>query len=202
MEQCTQRKRFRWCQLANDIGTDSLQTALTTGDLIRKWTKDGRNYFYYKTNQRIIHFYPVISALYEVMKDTCIPAGNSIDAVVDLEIYYQKGHEYNLKRMMESMKMSLDYYSTHFSPYQYKHIRIVEFPRYRTFAQSLPGIIPFSEAIGFMMDIDDKKDVDMAFFITAHEVAHQWWGLQLGAMGSNMIWKVGVFRLMVLKRNS
>ena len=124
------------------------------------------------------------------MKDTCIPAGNSIDAVVDLEIYYQKGHEYNLKRMMESMKMSLDYYSTHFSPYQYKHIRIVEFPRYRTFAQSLPGIIPFSEAIGFMMDIDDKKDVDMAFFITAHEVAHQWWGLQLEAanvQGQNMI---------------
>lgn len=172
------------------IGTDSLQTALTTGDLKRKWTKDGRNYFYYKTNQRIIHFYPVVSARYEVMKDTCIPTGNAIDAVVDLEIYYQKGHEYNLKRMMESMKMSLDYYSTHFSPYQYKHIRIVEFPRYRTFAQSLPGIIPFSEAIGFMMDIDDKKDVDMAFFITAHEVAHQWWGLQLEAanvQGQNMI---------------
>jgi ABC-2 type transport system permease protein len=41
-----------------------------------------------------------------------------------------------------------------------------------------------------MMDIDDKKDVDMAFFITAHEVAHQWWGLQLEAanvQGQNMI---------------
>jgi aminopeptidase N len=66
----------------------------------------------------------------------------------------------------------------------------VEFPRYRTFAQSLPGIIPFSEAIGFVMDIDDEKDVDMAFYITAHEVAHQWWGLQLEAanvQGQNMI---------------
>ncbi|MDT4848493.1 Peptidase family M1 domain protein [compost metagenome] len=86
--------------------------------------------------------------------------------------------------------MSLDYYSTHFSPYQYKHIRIVEFPRYRTFAQSLPGIIPFSEASGFVMDIRDEKDVDMAFYITAHEVAHQWWGLQLEAanvQGQHMI---------------
>ena len=40
------------------------------------------------------------------------------------------------------------------------------------------------------MDIDDEKDVDMAFYVTAHEVAHQWWGLQVEAanvQGQNMI---------------
>jgi aminopeptidase N len=92
--------------------------------------------------------------------------------------------------MMASMKMSLDYYSANFSPYQYKQVRIVEFPRYQSFAQSLPTIIPFSEASGFVMNIDDDKDVDMTFYITAHEVAHQWWGLQLEAanvQGQNMI---------------
>ncbi|MEA5403326.1 M1 family aminopeptidase [Arcicella sp. DC2W] len=172
------------------ISTESPQTALTSGDLVAKWNADGRNYFHYKTNQRIINFYPIVSGQYEVMRDSSIPLGNTSNKPVDLEIYYQKGHEYNLKRMMESMKMSLDYYSKHFSPYQYKQLRIVEFPRYRTFAQSLPGIIPFSEAIGFVMDIDDEKDVDMAFYVTAHEVAHQWWGLQLEAanvQGQNMI---------------
>lgn len=172
------------------ISTEAPQTALTSGDLVAKWNTNGRNYFHYKTNQLIIHFYPVVSGNYELIKDTFIPSGNSTDDPVDLEIYYQKGHEYNLSRMMESMKMSLDYYSTHFSPYQYKQLRIVEFPRYRTFAQSLPGIIPFSEAIGFIMNIDDEKDVDMAFYITAHEVAHQWWGLQLEAanvQGQNLI---------------
>ena len=172
------------------ISTEAPQTALTSGDLLATWNSDGRNYFHYKTNQSIIHFYPIVSGHYEVMRDTSIPSGNTSKELVDLEIYYQKGHEYNLTRMMESMKMSLDYYSTHFSPYQYKQLRIVEFPRYRSFAQSLPGIIPFSEAIGFIMDIDDDKDVDMAFYITAHEVAHQWWGLQLEAanvQGQNMI---------------
>ena len=172
------------------IGTEAPQTALTSGDLVAKWNKHGRNYFHYKTDQRIINFYPVLSANYEIRRENCIPSGNSPDELVALEIYYQKGHEYNLNRMTESMKMSLDYYSTHFSPYQYKQLRIVEFPRYRTFAQSLPGIIPFSEAIGFVMDIHDEKDVDMAFFITAHEVAHQWWGMQLEAanvQGQNMI---------------
>lgn len=172
------------------IGTEAPQTALTSGDLVATWNKDGRNYFHYKTDRRIIHFYPIVSGHYEVRKATCIPSGNPPNELVALAIYYQKGHEYNLDRMMESMKMSLDYYSTHFSPYPYKQLRIVEFPRYRTFAQSLPGIIPFSEAIGFVMDIDDEKEVDMAFYITAHEVAHQWWGMQLEAanvQGQNMI---------------
>ncbi|MEJ5995170.1 M1 family aminopeptidase [Pedobacter sp. Du54] len=172
------------------IGTEAPQIALSSGDLVAKWNKDGRNYFHYKTNQQIINFYPIISGRYEVMRDTCIPLGNISKEPVDLEIYYHQGHEYNLKRMMESMKMSLNYYSKYFSPYQYKQLRIVEFPRYRSFAQSLPGIIPFSEAIGFVMDIDDQKDVDMAFYVTAHEVAHQWWGLQLEAanvQGQNMI---------------
>jgi len=172
------------------ISTEAKQTALTSGNLVAKWNKNGRNYFHYKTDQRIIHFYPIISAKYEISLDSCFPSDNPQRDKVDLEIYYQKGHEYNLHRMNESMKMSLDYYSTHFSPYQFKHLRIVEFPRYRKFAQSLPGIIPFSEASGFVMDIDDEEDVDMAFFITAHEVAHQWWGLQLEAanvQGQDMI---------------
>jgi hypothetical protein len=172
------------------ISTEAGQTALTSGDLVATWNTDDRNYFHFKTNQEIINFYPIVSAKYEVLRDTWKSKGNTNDELVDLEIYYQNGHENNLNRMMESMKMSLDYYSTNFSPYQYKHLRIVEFPRYQSFAQSLPGIIPFSEAIGFVMDIDDEKDVDMAFYITAHEVAHQWWGMQLEAanvQGQHMI---------------
>ncbi len=171
------------------ISTEAPQTALTAGYLVKEWSSDGRNYFHCKTNQQIIHFYPIVSAQYEVVKDS-FTKKDATGELVDLEIYYHKGHEYNLARMMESMKMSLDYYSAHFSPYPYNHLRIVEFPRYRAFAQSLPGIIPFSEALGFVMDIDDANDVDMAFYITAHELAHQWWGIQLEAanvQGQKMI---------------
>jgi hypothetical protein len=186
------------------LSTEAPQTALSSGDLVAQWGKDGRNFFHYKTKQQIINFYPIVSAEYEVIRDTWIPKNNPTAEHIDLEIYYQKGHEYNLQRMMASMKMSLDYYSTNFGPYQYKQLRIVEFPRYRTFAQSLPGIIPFSEAIGFVMDINDEKDVDMAFYITAHEVAHQWWGLQLEAanvQGQHMILEtlVQYAAMMVLK---
>ncbi|NNF33801.1 MAG: peptidase M1 [Saprospiraceae bacterium] len=172
------------------LSTESPQRAITTGNLVNEWSKDGRNYFHYLSDQDIINFYAIVSAEYEVEKDTWMDSHNTDGEVVGLEIYYHQGHEFNLDRMMESMKQSLEYYSNHFSPYQYKQLRIMEFPRNRQFAQSFPGAIPFSEAIGFIMDIDDDQDVDMVYYITAHEVAHQWWGMQLEAAnvsGRNMI---------------
>tara|TARA_B100000795_G_C22673636_1_gene388929 strand:+ start:319 stop:669 length:351 start_codon:yes stop_codon:yes gene_type:complete len=60
-------------------------------------------------------------------------------------------------------------------------MRILEFPCYSEFAQSFPGTVPFSEAIGFIINIDDEKDVVMAFYVTAHELAHQWFGMQIEA---------------------
>ncbi|WP_379981806.1 ABC transporter permease/M1 family aminopeptidase [Dokdonia ponticola] len=163
------------------IGTSKEQTALVPGNLLRKWSENNRNYFHYKTKKPIINFYAIVSAAYELKKDTWMASQDAISTPVDLEIYYHKAHDYNIDRMMASMKASLDYYSNNFSPYQYKQLRIMEFPRYAQFAQSFPGTIPFSESIGFMLDIDDEKDVDMAFYVTAHEIAHQWFGMQVEA---------------------
>ncbi len=163
------------------IGTDENQTAIAPGNLLKKWKENNRNYFHYKMDIEMIDFYSIVSAQYEVKKDTWLATSDTTAKPVDLEIYYNKEHNYNLDRMMESMKTSFDYYSTNFSPYQYQQMRIIEFPRYAEFAQSFPGIVPFSEAIGFVLDIDDKKDVDMAFYVTAHELAHQWFGMQVEA---------------------
>ncbi len=163
------------------IGTDIDQTAIAPGTLVKHWEDDNRSYFHYKMEQPMINFYSIVSARYEVMKDSWIAPNDSLKTPVDLEIYYHKGHEYNIDRMMSSMKLSFDYFSTNFSPYPYEQMRIMEFPRYAQFAQSFPTAVPFSEGIGFMLDIDDETDVDMAFYITAHELAHQWWGLQVVA---------------------
>jgi len=122
----------------------------------------------------MLNIYSFNSASYEVKKDTWKD--------VALEIYYHKGHEYNLDRMMAGMKASLDFNSKNFSPYQHKQLRIIEFPRtYGSFAQSYPNTIPFSESHGFIADVDDSDvgGIDFAFGVTSHEVAHQWWAHQV-----------------------
>ena len=84
--------------------------------------------------------------------------------------------------MMKGMKSALEYCSTQFSPYQHRQMRIVEFPRILgSFAQSFPNTVPFSEGVGFIADVDDSTKVgnDYHFYITAHEVAHQWFAHQV-----------------------
>jgi hypothetical protein len=160
------------------------QTAIAPGYLVKEWADNGRHYFHYKMDKPILNFYSFQSGRYNIKKDKW----NNIE----LEIYYHKGHEYNLNRIFNGMKKALQYYTTQFSPYQYRQVRIVEFPRYGTFAQSFPNNIPFSEGIGFIADVDDssKENVDYPFYVTAHEVAHQWFAHQvIGANveGSNML---------------
>ena len=157
------------------MSTSADQIAIAPGYLQKHWTEGDRGYYHYKMDKPILPFFSMVSARYEVERDVWVsPEGDS----VDLEIYYHKGHEYNLDRMMKAMKKSFDYYSENYSPYQYDQMRIMEFPRYSSFAQSFSNTVPFSEGIGFNLKIEED-DVDMAYYVTAHELAHQWWAHQV-----------------------
>lgn len=157
------------------MSTNADQIAIAPGYLQKEWEEGGRRYFHYKMDKPMLGFFSMVSARYNVQRDVWIgPEGDTID----LEIYYHEGHEYNLDRMMRSMKRSFDYFTKNFGPYQYRQMRIMEFPRYSTFAQSFANTVPFSEGIGFNLEIKED-DVDMAYYVTAHELAHQWWAHQV-----------------------
>jgi ABC-2 type transport system permease protein len=98
---------------------------------------------------------------------------------VDLAVYYAPGHEFNVDRMLAAMAESLTLFSKEFAPYQFRQARIVEFPAYAAFAQSYANTIPFSESIGFVQHWSNPTKIDVATYVTAHEIGHQWWGHQL-----------------------
>lgn len=174
-----------WIRFECKLSTKEGQTAIAPGYLQKEWKENDRHYFHYKMNAPILNFYAFLSAKYEIKKDKWIDPSDRSN-VVNIEIYYQKGHEYNIDRMIKGIKKSLDYYTKNFSPYQHKQVRILEFPRYATFAQSFPNTIPFSEGIGFVAKVNDEdpNEVDYPFYVTAHEVAHQWWAHQV--IGANV----------------
>ena len=173
-----------WINFECVVSTSGDQTAVAPGYLIKQWNENGRNFFHYKMDCKILNFYSFLSARYEVKRDKWMEP--STGKSVAIEIYYNKGHEYNLDRMIKGIKKSLDYYTQNFSPYQHRQVRILEFPRYATFAQSFPNTIPFSEGIGFIAKVNDKDplSIDYPFYVTAHEVAHQWWAHQV--IGGNV----------------
>jgi hypothetical protein len=166
-----------WIDFDATVTTSADQIALAPGYLQREWTEGDRRHFHYKMDVPILNFYAFLSARYAVKRDAWHGDGKD----VPIEIYYQPGHEYDVDQMIQGVKDSLAYYTKNFSPYQHHQVRILEFPRYERFAQSFPNTIPFSESIGFIAKVDpkDPKDIDYPYYVTAHEVAHQWWAHQV-----------------------
>ncbi|MEW6367528.1 MAG: M1 family aminopeptidase [Acidobacteriota bacterium] len=165
-----------WITFETTVSTSPDQIAIAPGYLQREWVENGRRYFHYKMDSPILDFFSYLSAEYEVKRDRWND--------VAIEVYYHQPHAYNVDRMIDSVKKSLDYFTANFSPYQHRQVRIVEFPRYARFAQSFPNTIPYSESIGFITDLRDPEAIDYVFYVTAHEVAHQWWAHQV--IGGNV----------------
>lgn len=155
------------------VSTAGDQIAIAPGYLTRQWQEDGRNHFRYEMDAPILNTYSYLSARYEVVREDW----NG----VAIEVYHHAPHTYNVARMVESVKDSIATFSEAFSPYQHQQMRIIEFPAYRRFAQAFPNTVPYSESIGFIADLTDADAIDIAYYVTAHEVAHQWWAHQVMA---------------------
>jgi hypothetical protein len=164
-----------WVMLQTTISTSSDQIAIAPGSLQKEWQEGERHYFQYQLDSPSLKFFTFNSARYDVARD------NWND--VDIEIYYHKPHDVNVHRMINSIKKTLAYGSENFSPYTHKQARIIEFPRFATFAQSFVGTMLCSESAGFIADIRDEEKIDMVFYIIAHEIGHQWWAHQVTGAG-------------------
>jgi ABC-2 type transport system permease protein len=176
-----------WVTYHTVVSTSDDQMAIAPGYLARSWQKDGRRYYEYGMGStHILDFFAYMSARYATRKQSY--AGSN--GPISLEVYYDPAHTFNVDAMLAGSRAGLEYFEKNFSPYQFNQYRILEFPRYRTFAQSFPNTVPYSESIGFISRILKPTDVDLTLFVTAHELGHQWWGHQLiGGLvqGSNMM---------------
>lgn len=169
------------------VSTDPDQTVIVPGYLQREWTDKGRRYFHFRMDEPMVDFFNVCSGRYAVHEDRW--SGRE-GAEVAIRLYHHPGHAWNLGSFTAGAKDALDYYSREYGPYPHRELRIIEFPRYSTFAQSFAMTVPFSESFGWVADLRDTLDFDYPYYVTAHEVAHQWWGHQLvpaKAQGGNLL---------------
>ena len=171
-----------WVNVETFISTSDNQIAIAPGSLIKEWKEDWRNHYHYKSDHASQNFYSFMSANYQVARKKW----NGID----LEVYYDKKHPYNIDMMLKALEKSLKYYTENFGPYYHKQARIIEFPRYESFAQAFPGTMPYSEALGFITNLEDAEKNNVVDAVIAHEMGHQWWAHQvIGAtmQGSTML---------------
>jgi aminopeptidase N len=168
-----------WVTAEITLTTDADQTPVAPGYIVSDTVNGLRRTLVTRTDAPIMHFFSLQSARYAVKKDRWTgPSG----APVDLGVYYYPGHEYNVQRMLDAMKVSLELFSEKFSPFQFRQARILEFPAYESFAQSFANTVPYSEGIGFIQNYREERSdetVDLVTYVTAHEIGHQWWAHQI-----------------------
>jgi len=168
------RQDSDWLDFRTTVSTNIEEHVVAPGRPIREWTEGERRYVTYEMSAPIQNLIAWLSADYERRK----AQWND----VDVEIFYDRAHPYNIDKMVETVKASLDYFSENFSPYQYEQMRILEFPAFLGgFAQSFANTILWSEGLGFIARLEDPSEIDYVFYVGAHEMAHQWWGHQVSS---------------------
>ncbi|MFN3944763.1 MAG: ABC transporter permease/M1 family aminopeptidase [Allosphingosinicella sp.] len=186
-----------WSTADITVSTEADQVPIAPGRKVVERVDGGRRTARFVSDAPILTFFSIQSARYAVER-------RRHDGI-DLAVYYHPTHHWNVGRMLDAMQASFDYFQPAFGPYQFEQARIIEFPAYATFAQAFANTMPYSEAIGFVADARDTDEIDYVTYVTAHEVAHQWWAHQvIGAdmQGASMLSETlaQYSALMVMKR--
>jgi ABC-2 type transport system permease protein len=145
------------------------------GELVSDTVADGRRTSTWVTDEPVMAF-NVIAGRYTVKRGE------------GTALYYDPAHHFNVDEMLGAMNSSRRWYGEWFGTYPWKLLKVTEFPALAGYAQGFPTNISFSEGIGFLTKSDPRTN--LAFMVTAHEIAHQWWGnmLQPGrGPGANLL---------------
>ncbi|HPM03429.1 MAG TPA: M1 family aminopeptidase, partial [Candidatus Cloacimonadota bacterium] len=156
------------CQVSTEKG----QIALTNGELLKQWDEGNRSYFIYKPLIPVSNELVITSGIYQVKKEQYHG--------INLEVFYYEKHHRNLDRIIRGFKKSIDLNHV-FSNYPHKTLRIIETPAYMNYAaaRAYPAMYVWNENSGFTYQVDEKAGSDQVFAISAHEMAHHWWGYEL-----------------------
>ena len=165
------RRDSDWVNARLTLVTDADQIPVAPGVTVSDTIESGRRTLVTRTEAPIQHFFSLQSGRYAV--------ATRQHQGVELSVYHLPRHDYNVPRMLDAMAASLDLFRRAFSPYQFRQARILEFPAYADFAQAFAATVPYSEGVGFLMQHRDPDKIDMVTYITAHEIAHQWWAHQV-----------------------
>ncbi|AHM62358.1 putative membrane protein [Flammeovirgaceae bacterium 311] len=151
------------------IGTTKDEVAVAPGNLHQSWTEGNRHYFHYKTDAPIGAEYTILSGDYAVKESKW----NG----VAIRIYYYPDHAQNIDRMHRSVHASLEYFTEQFGPYPYGHFTLVERAGPGGGASADGSIVYYGEQYALMNPDDSPTGFDLPYYIMAHEVGHQWWGM-------------------------
>lgn len=149
-----------WYDVHMKVSLPAGWQANATGECVGDETRGGRRVTEWRTDHPVRIFNVVAGHWKEKRGDGVVVA-------------YDARHPYNVDEMLEALQGARRWYGEWFAPFPWRTLRLSEFAGLAGYAQGSPGNITFSENIGFLTQ--SKPEANAAFWVTAHESAHQWW---------------------------
>lgn len=151
------------------VSTEKHQTAIGTGDLVKKWATSERNYFQYQA-ENIPFRFAVSSADYQLKS-------LNYKGIV-IRIFYHKNHSENVDHLLKNAQLTLDYCQDNFGKYPFKTINFAEISSFTKgfAATAYPSAIFMPEDMVFHANIHADKQQDVINELAGHELSHLWWG--------------------------
>lgn len=101
---------------------------------------------------------------------------------ISIIVYYRPGHEANARLLATYAHEVLSYYQARFGMYSYKRLVIIESSTDGYFGMTADGFIILGGSFFFEKDLGVAGALDrLTEYILAHEIAHNWWGIGIGA---------------------
>ncbi len=122
---------------------------------------------------------PVRSVPFSISKDFRV---YQFKDEIPIIVYYRPGNEANARLLATYAQEILADYQEHFGPYTYKRLVIVESSADGYFGMAADGMVILGSSFFFEKDLGVAGMLDrLTEYILAHEIAHQWWGVGIGA---------------------
>jgi hypothetical protein len=101
---------------------------------------------------------------------------------IPIVVYYRPGHEANARLLATYAHEILEYYQARFGAYSYKRLVIVEASSDGYFGMTADGLTILGSSFFFEKDLGVAGALDrLTEYVLAHEIAHLWWGIGVGA---------------------
>lgn len=151
----------------------SQQKVVTVGQLQKQWQQGGREYFHYKSNQKVGLQLAIVAAEFNITKTQ--------HKGVDIQLYRSPTHDKDDALMLEALTQTMDYFATHIQAYSDKQFSVVELPYFakaQSFGSAQPGMYLGVENRFFNLDNRGIKSNPLLTGVS-HEFAHQFWGFAI-----------------------
>ncbi|HEV2353907.1 MAG TPA: hypothetical protein VGR89_06680, partial [Puia sp.] len=147
------------------------ETAISPGDLVRRWQAGGRNYFHYVLDKPGLYGpFVTVSARYAVKRDSV-----TLDHPVDISIYYDPRHGENLGRFMAAYKDGLAWFSKAYGDYPFRHFVLAESSNYGPRMLPLESMNAIGEPAFWNAHFTDRSQIDFIYHLSSYMLAQQWW---------------------------